>query len=151
MNSIIARWLAKQSAGWVLDGFPRSLSQAEFLATALAGRNISLGAAILLDVPFATLLERIKTRRECPECRWSGPVSDLVEGVRCPQCGATACPRPDDDEANFRNRFHEYTTHTAPVAEWYETQGLLVHCDATAAPETVARRLMQALAERGIG
>src|SRR5690606_28152987 len=99
----------KQTAGWVLDGFPRSLPQAEFLKETLASAGAVLDAAILLDVPFPVLLARITDRRECPECRWSGSVSSLKNGDQCPQCGSTALPRADDNEENFRRRFHEYT------------------------------------------
>lgn len=143
MCPIMEEWLATQSHGWVLDGFPRSLPQAEFLDQSLEKSGFALDAAILLEVPERDLLRRIRGRLECPECRWTGQLADLNGADRCPECGGVPAPRFDDTEVNFRSRFAEYLTHTAPVAEAYEGRGLLHRCDATATTDQVAARLLK--------
>lgn len=143
MNPIMGEWLAKQSSGWVLDGYPRSISQADFLAAWLSEKGQRLGAAILLEVPIDELLVRLGNRLECPECRWSGRRQDLNGAGRCPECGGVAAPRADDTPANFRSRFSEYEEHTLPVVARYEGEGLLKRFDATRNPDEVAKRLLE--------
>ena len=72
MCPILADWLSRQTGGWVLDGFPRSLPQAVFLDQWLAQRDLKVDAAVSLEVPFEVLLARIADRVECPDCRWTG-------------------------------------------------------------------------------
>ena len=90
MCPIMGEWLAKQSSGWVLDGFPRSLQQVDFLAGWLSEHGQKLSAAVLLEVPLDELLVRIGNRIECPECRWSGRRQELNRADRCPECGTVA-------------------------------------------------------------
>ncbi len=144
MCPIMGEWLEKQTGGWVLDGFPRSVSQAEFLVKWLEDREQALDAALLLEVPDQTLLKRIRNRVECPECRWSGQRADLTAD-RCPECGGVATPRADDTETNFRSRLAEYQRITLPVVEFYAASGLIHRCDATDAPEVVSGRMLEFL------
>lgn len=143
MFPILEDWLERQSGGWVLDGFPRSLPQALFLDGFLERGGLSLDAAISLEVPFHELLERIRQRVECPECRWSGQRIQLAEGDHCPLCGHAAGARADDSEENFRNRHAEFVALTGPVIAHYAAMGLLHVCDATAPQDVVARQLLQ--------
>ena len=143
MNSLMGDWLDKQPGGWVLDGFPRSLSQADFLAAWLARKEHKLDAAILLEVPLDELLVRLGNRLECPECRWSGRRSELNGADRCPECGGVPAPRADDTPANFRSRLGEYEEHTLPVVARYEQEGVLRRFDATRSPDEVEKRLLE--------
>jgi len=143
MCPILGAWLAKRSGGWVLDGFPRSLPQAEFLDGWLAGHGQKLDRVIALEVPMAELLRRVQGRVECPECRWTGQDMQLKDGGLCPVCGQPAGRRPDDDEANFRARHAAYETLALPVVGYYESRGIVSRCDATAAPDEVAARLLE--------
>jgi adenylate kinase len=143
MCSIMAEWLRTQEGGWVLDGFPRSVAQADFLAAWLAERDLTLDAAILLEVPVDELLVRIGNRLECPECRWSGRKQDLNGAGRCPECGGVAVPRADDTPANFRSRLAEYEENTLPLVSRYEQEGRLHRFDATRGPDEVAKRLLE--------
>jgi adenylate kinase len=143
MCPILADWLSRQTGGWVLDGFPRSLPQAVFLDDWLARHGLKLDAAISLEVPFEQLLARIHNRVECPECRWSGQRSQLTDGGKCPVCGGPAGPRADDSEENFRSRHAEFVHLTQPVIAHYRQAGLLSACDATAPEGEVAARLLQ--------
>lgn len=139
MEPILEDWLVKQDdCGWVLDGYPRSQPQAEWLDQWLADRGKSLDAAICLEVPFSELLSRVLDRVECPECRWSGNTGDLGENHVCPKCGGTAGRRSDDTEENLTSRFREYIEITGPAIEWYRERGTLDIVDATAPPDDVA-------------
>lgn len=147
MNPIMGEWLAKQNGGWVLDGYPRSASQADFLAEWLGEKGQRLDAAILLEVPFDELLIRLSNRLECPECRWSGRRQELNGAGRCPECGGVVAPRADDTPSNFRSRFAEYEEHTLPVVTRYEKEGLLKRFDATRNPDEVAGRLLELVSQ----
>lgn len=141
MCRIIGGWLGRQEGGWVLDGFPRSVPQAEFLDRHLAMAGQVLDAAISLEVPLPDLLDRMRGRVECPECRWSGQVQ-RVPDHKCPDCGAAVVARADDNEANFMSRHAEFERLTRPVIARYGDLGLLFVCDATAAPDHVAQTLL---------
>ena len=143
MCSIMADWLEHQTGGWVLDGFPRSLPQADFLSQWLTARDQRLDAAILLEVPVAELLVRLGNRLECPECRWSGRPEALNKAGRCPECGGIAAPRADDTPVNFRSRLAEYEENTLPAVRYYEEAGLLHRFDARPDPEEVAARMLE--------
>lgn len=142
MFPVLADWVARQSGGWVLDGFPRSLPQAEFLTARLAGQGLRLDAAISLEAPFSVLLNRIQDRVECPDCRWSGRKQQLVVADRCPSCDHPAGPRADDGEENFRSRHAEFCSLTQPAIGYYREMGQLCPCDATAPQDEVAARLL---------
>jgi adenylate kinase len=152
MCPILAEWLSRQNEGWVLDGFPRTLRQAIFLDNELSMRGATLDAAVSLEVPFETLLSRMQSRVECPECRWTGEKRQLVsppEPVEhvadsyCPVCGGAAGPRTDDSEVNFRSRYSEFVNLVLPVIDHYHGLGLLSACDATAPQDEVAARLLR--------
>ena len=142
MHPLMGDWLAKQPAGWVLDGFPRSLPQAEFLDKWLAARGRKLDVAVLLEVPYEDLLNRICRRVECPDCRWSSQVEQTAADGLCPVCGGAALPRADDTEENFVNRHQEFVRLTSPVINHYEKLHLLKRCDGTANQEEVTANLL---------
>jgi adenylate kinase len=141
MCPLMGDWLARQSGGWVLDGFPRSLPQAEFLADWLARHDQSLDAALLLEVPDDELLRRVRDRVECPACRWSGRREQLAAGA-CPRCGTAAGARADDSEEGFRGRLDEYREHTLPAVDFYQSHGLLRRFAATGDPRETEQQLL---------
>jgi adenylate kinase len=144
MCQILADWLSKkdQAAGWVLDGFPRSLDQAKFLDHELSSQNQALHCAVALEAPFEELLQRIQNRVECPSCRWSGQKSELSASDRCPKCGNPASPRADDDEHNFRNRHAEFLSITTPAIEYYRESGKLLSISAVGSKEETSARIL---------
>jgi adenylate kinase len=148
MCRILSDWLARQSGGWVLDGFPRSLPQAVFLDAWLAGRNLGIDAAVSLEVPFDELVSRIRNRVECPECRWSGQKEQAGGNDQCPVCPSPVVPRADDSEENFTKRYQEFVRLTVPVIDHYQNLNLLVHCDATAPQDLVAENLLDHINRR---
>lgn len=143
MFPILGDWLSRQTGGWVLDGFPRSLPQALFLDACLARRDLKISAAVSLEAPFEQLMIRIRDRVECPQCRWSGQRRELTVGDGCPVCAGAAGPRADDDEENFRSRHAEFVNLTQPVIDHYRRLNLLCPCDATAPQDEVAARLLR--------
>lgn len=145
MCQLMQDWLERHADGWVLDGFPRTMTQCEFLRDWLRQRDQQIDAAIALDVPQDTLIERIKGRVECPECRWGGQVDQLADGHRCPQCGARAGRRKDDTVENFLKRYDEFATHTIPVIDYYEAEGILIRCDASRAIDLVTTSIEQSI------
>jgi adenylate kinase len=142
MCRILADWLTRQSGGWVLDGFPRSQPQADFLDQWLAARNLKIDAAVSLDVPYDELVSRIRNRVECPECRWSGQKGQAKGDGQCPVCLTPVVPRTDDTEENFSKRHHEFERLTQPVIRHYQSAGSLLACDATAPQAKVTRNLL---------
>lgn len=148
MHQILAAWLERHHDGWLLDGFPRSVPQAEFLDQELAKSETTLDLAISLDAPVEVLLDRIRGRVECPKCGWSGQVSQLVGDGNCPKCGTTADAREDDDRVRFLARYQEFTAHVLPVIARYQALGILISIDATAPQDEVASRISDALVTR---
>lgn len=147
MCPILGGWLKNNESakGWVLDGFPRSLPQAEFLDRQLSETGAALNAAIALEAPFNELLGRIRNRVECPGCRWSGQRGELSEGCSCPKCGTPAAARDDDREENFRNRHAEFTALTLPVIDFYRTTGRLISIPATGTKAETSAAILSSL------
>ncbi len=128
------------SAGFILDGFPRSIPQAEGLDGLFEEAGTELDRAINIHVPVAVILKRMTSRRTCGEC---GAVYNLVfnpptaEGV-CDRCGATDLQqRKDDTEETVRKRLEIYQNSTAPLVDYYENQGKLAIIDGDQAPDQV--------------
>jgi adenylate kinase len=144
MEPILGEWLERhdEKNGWVLDGFPRSLGQAEYLNTWLVSRQKKLGLAIALEAPYEDLVGRIRSRVECPNCRWSGKTDELRHDGRCPVCGGIATARSDDDEENFKNRHAEYVAYTLPVIDLYRQNGTLFSVDANQSREAISAAIL---------
>lgn len=147
MCNVIDGWISHHTAGWVLDGFPRSAPQAEFLDARLARTQRQLDVAVLLEVPMAVLWSRLAGRMECSSCPWAGQES-LSGSGRCPDCGQALVPRPDDDRENFLNRHREYERLTLPAVDWYHRTGRLVRLDASGSLDEVSSQLLQAIEAR---
>ncbi len=119
--------------GYILDGFPRNLTQAEALDVLLDGMNQSLQAAISLEVPFDDLMHRLTDRQTCSSCgaifnRTTHP--SAVPDV-CDACGGTLVQRADDNAATVRHRLNVFEAQTAPLIAYYENQGKLARIDGT--------------------
>ncbi len=137
--------------GFILDGFPRTLAQAEALERLLRDLTQPLDAVVQLEVDAAELVRRISGRRCCADC---GRVFNLftsprtaIESELCPKTGAPhrLTQRPDDNEATVAERLRVYEEKTRPLIDFYRARGLLRVIDATGDVEEVSRRLGQAL------
>ncbi|MDQ7073068.1 MAG: adenylate kinase [Gammaproteobacteria bacterium] len=126
---LIKERLAEDDAknGYILDGFPRNIAQAEALDAMLAELNQPLQGVILLDVAFDELLQRLTGRRTCKDC---GAIYNIhlsppkVEG-RCDICGGELFQRADDNEETISNRLNVYQQQTAPLVDFYSKQNKL--------------------------
>jgi len=121
--------------GFLLDGFPRTIPQAEALKELLGRIGIKLDMAVNLDVPRDVILDRLTTRRTCSnsDCQAIYNVKSnppKVEGV-CDKCGSPVIQRADETEEAISKRLETYTEKTAPLAAYYEKEGLLMNVNAT--------------------
>jgi adenylate kinase len=126
---MIQERLSKPDAqkGFILDGFPRNIPQAEALDKMLANLDKPLQSSILIDVDFDLLMQRLTGRRTCQSCGQMYNVYTTpprVEGI-CDKCGGTVVQRSDDNEATISNRLKVYEAQTAPLVDYYRKQGKL--------------------------
>lgn len=126
---MIRERLSKADAkkGFILDGFPRNLSQAEALDKMLSKIGGGLQTALHIDVDFDVLMKRLTGRRTCGSCGqmynvFTSPTR--AEGV-CDKCGGKVTQRSDDNEATINNRLRVYEAQTEPLIEYYRKQGKL--------------------------
>ncbi len=126
-------------AGFLLDGFPRTIPQAEALKTLLADLGISLDAAVNLNVPREVILDRLTTRRTCEDCSAIYNVKSnppKVEGV-CDKCGGKVVQRADETEEAISKRLDVFNEQTAPLVGYYGGEGLLMDVNATSSDAVV--------------
>lgn len=119
------------SQGFVLDGFPRTIPQAQQLDSILSEMGVSLDYVIDLHVPDHKIIERLSGRRTCGNCGASYHIKynpTKVEGI-CDNCGSEVALREDDKEATLINRLKTYHEQTEPLIEYYKEKGkiLIVH------------------------
>ena len=113
-------------AGYILDGFPRNLFQAEALSEALAKKGQKIDLAIHFDITEEAILQRMSGRRVCPACGATYNVNGLPplrEGI-CDVCGTPLIQREDDKPATVLKRLAVYREQTAPIAEYYRQAGI---------------------------
>ncbi len=137
--------------GVILDGFPRTLTQAEALDEALRQQGMAVTVAPLIQVSDEEVIRRITARRVCQDC---GAVYNLVfeppqeEGV-CDVCGGDLYQREDDDRETVRHRLYTYYKETSPLIGYYFAQGLLVEIDGEQPMADVEQDLRETLERVG--
>jgi adenylate kinase len=119
--------------GYLLDGFPRTIPQAEALKVLLTDMGEELDAVVNIDVPRDVILDRLTTRRTCEDC---GEIYNVKskppkEEGKCDKCGGAVVQRDDETEAAISNRLDVYNEQTAPLAGFYEKEGMLLTVSAT--------------------
>ncbi|MAD92189.1 MAG: adenylate kinase [Gammaproteobacteria bacterium] len=146
---IISERLTKDDAkeGFILDGFPRTEKQAHDLEQLLFQMNISLNAAILMDVDFKLLLKRLTGRRTCS---LTGKLLNIYfskqeELNECINAGGELIQREDDNENTIKNRLEVYRENTEPLIKFYKDQNKLITIDAKGSIDSVYGRLNAAL------
>ena len=114
--------------GYLLDGFPRTIPQAQALKALLAKLGEKLDCVLELDITRDVIIDRLTTRRTCPQC---GEIYNIkskppkVEGI-CDVCGAGIVQRDDETETAISNRLQVYNDQTAPLVDFYRQEGLLL-------------------------
>ena len=135
--------------GYLLDGFPRTLVQAEALTK--MGPEIGRAPSLVVDinVPDEELTKRIAGRRVCPSCGASYNVHFLPpkEEGTCDRCNSSLIQRKDDNEASFAVRLSNYHQQTAPLIQYYEGQGIYRGFDGIVAPEALFEKIKSLLEE----
>lgn len=134
-------------AGFILDGFPRTIPQAEALERELAERGMAISAALAFVLDDEVAVARIAGRRTCAKCQTPYNVvfnPPRVSGV-CDVCGGPLVQRTDEKEETVRRRLAVYRESTAPLLEFYAERGLLREVDASAPESEVTERAVETL------
>lgn len=137
--------------GFVLDGFPRTISQAESLEEILKKMGLALDGVLSVQVPHRVIVERLAGRRTCKGC---GALYHLTldppskEGV-CDRCGGELYQRDDDREETITARLKVYEAQTAPLVNYYRERGMLREIDGVGKVDEIRSRVLQALGDRG--
>ena len=123
VNDMVRGWLSEMDHGaWLLDGYPRTVAQAEALDHFLNQRGTSVDVVVWMDVSRELIEQRIMRRRECSTC---GYVVQTPE-EECSKCGGKMVSRKDDNMEAFARRWKDFEAMTLPVARYYEARGLVV-------------------------
>jgi adenylate kinase len=135
--------------GAVLDGFPRTVAQAEALDGLLGGRSAGIDRVVFFDVSRRELLRRLTGRRVCRQCGATYHVASApprVAGI-CDRCGGELYQREDDGETAVARRLDVYTTQTAPLLEYYRRRGILSQIAGEGPVADVAAAIRRAVGE----
>lgn len=137
--------------GFILDGYPRTIPQAQALDEMLSELGKTVNAAVYFEVDEETVVGRISTRRVCSNCGKVYNVITLppkVEGV-CDDCKSALVQRDDDREEVVRNRYRVYIEKTAPLIEYYQSQDKLFKIDGRKGVEEVVSTLLNIIGRKG--
>jgi adenylate kinase len=151
MVGLIADRLRQADArsGFILDGFPRTIAQAEALNKLLKDLGQSLDAVVYFDVPQAELIRRLTGRRLCRQCQTAYHLVSAPPkkpGV-CDRCGGELYQRDDDSETTVRHRLDVYVRQTAPLLDYYRGRGLLAPVKGEGDPGTIGAAIKRAISE----
>ncbi len=127
--------------GVILDGFPRTATQAVALDAMLTKLNRPLNASVLIDVDSEVIVKRLTSRRMCKECGFIGSETD----TKCPKCAGEMYQRDDDNEQTVRNRLDVYAKSTAPLIDYYTGCDLIKKIDGDRDPNVVYEDVKAAL------
>jgi adenylate kinase len=134
--------------GFLLDGFPRTVTQAKALEEILKKENVPLTAVLNYELPIDQIVARLSGRRTCPKCKAVFHVTNMpprVKGI-CDHCGAELVQREDDRPESVRVRMEAYEKSTKPLINFYKKRGLLVPIKAEGSPEEIYQRTMKTVA-----
>jgi adenylate kinase len=138
--------------GFILDGFPRTLGQAESLKKLMQDERLSLDAVVNYELPLSEIVERLSGRRTCEKCKAVYHVSrqpSQTPGV-CDRCGGRLFQREDDRPESVTVRMEAYQRSTAPLVEFYRSLGLLLPIAATGSPDDICTRTITALKQAAL-
>lgn len=136
--------------GFILDGFPRTMGQAESLKQLMEDERLALDAVVNYELPLDEIVERLSGRRTCEKCKAVYHVSrqpSKIAGV-CDRCGGWLLQREDDRPESVTVRMEAYERSTAPLIDFYRKLDLLLPVAATGTPEEICERTVSALSEQ---
>jgi adenylate kinase len=130
------------SGGFLLDGFPRTVPQAEALEKILQSENVQLTAVLNYELPIERIVARISGRRTCSQCKAVYHVATMPPKVAdvCDRCGGSLFQREDDRPESVEVRMKAYETSTRPLINFYQQRGLLLTVSAEGTPEEIYQR-----------
>jgi len=147
MIRLVAERLEQDDArtrGYILDGFPRTVTQAEALDTMSGDRPVD--AVIDIDVPRAMVIDRISARRTCRDCGMNYTAKGIEHSPWiCDSCGGDVVQRADDTPDAINRRLDLYESQTSPLLDYYDQKGRLTVVDGSASPDEVFARLTSAI------
>ena len=126
--------------GFLLDGFPRNVAQAEVLRANLTQKSTPLTAVLELSIDNSEIISRLSSRRTCKDCGLP-----TVGNEKCPTCGGDIYQREDDKEEVIARRLEVYEEQTAPIISFYRSEGLLITVSAMGTVEEITQRAISAL------
>jgi adenylate kinase len=140
------------SKGFILDGFPRTVPQAEDLGKILAESQMSLDRAINFRVSREDVIRRLSGRRSCPKCQsvYHTDFAPPKEAGRCDRCGAELIQRSDDKPETIEARLKVYDEQTAPLIAYYRSRHMLTDLDGSGSMDEVYARLSDVLTGLGM-
>ena len=138
-------------SGYILDGFPRNVSQAESYDKMLEELGKNLGIVVVIDIDKNKAASRIASRISCPNCKevystMTESMKPKVEGI-CDKCGEKLVKRADDTEETYIERYNTYVEKTAPLIDFYENKGVVYHVDGNGTPEETHKQVTKILGE----
>jgi adenylate kinase len=138
------------SNGFLLDGFPRTVAQAEALDQMLAEQQVRLEAVLSYEMPISQIVARLSGRRTCSKCKAVFHLENRPPKTagKCDHCGAELYQREDDRPESVRVRMEAYEKSTAPLADFYRRKGLLISVPAEGTPEQIFARSLELLKAR---
>lgn len=141
-NEMVKTRLLQDDAanGFLLDGFPRNVLQAEVLRAILAGKATPLTAVLELSIENAEIVARLSSRRTCRDCGLP-----TVGNEKCPTCGGEIYQREDDKAEVITRRLEVYEEQTAPIISFYRNEGLLITVSAVGSVAEITERAISAL------
>ena len=148
-NAMVADRLTQSDAanGFLLDGFPRNVFQAEVLDAILSQAGTELDAALEFTVEPNEIIRRLAGRRTCHNCgrAWHLDLDPPSEPEKCDDCGGEIYQRDDDNESTIRRRLEVYAEQTEPIVGYYRHQGLLISISAMGEISEITNRAISAL------
>ena len=137
--------------GYILDGFPRNVAQAEAYSLMLKELGKDLGVVVVLDIDKKLAASRIAGRISCPECKevfnTNNPEMQPKEEGICDKCGSKLVKRADDNEETYIDRYNTYMEKTSPLIDFYEKQGVVYHVDGNNGREETHKQVVKILGE----
>jgi adenylate kinase len=133
--------------GILLDGFPRTVAQAQALERLLNGQKLPLSGVLNYELPLQEIVVRLSGQRTCPGCKavfHTTHQPPQVEGI-CDHCGARLCQREDDRPESIRVRMQAYQDNTMPLIDFYQKRGLLISIPAVGSPDEICNGTVAAM------
>ena len=148
---LLEQLLSTLNTGFILDGFPRTVPQAEKLDRMLEAKSLTLDGVVFIDVPDEEIIKRLSARRICPNC---GAVYNMIynppkKDEICDICGTPLVKRDDDRPETIKKRLKVYRNQTAPLLDYYKTKGILIKIDGIGTPDQITARIEKALLDMG--